>query len=66
MEKNNCYLDPDKLLDKANNLNKNLICSLCKGIIIEPVELFCAHIFCSFCLNEWSEKLNDKCPLCNK
>ena len=66
MEKNNCYLDPDKLLDKANNFNKKLICSLCKGIIIEPVELFCNHIFCSFCLNEWSEKLNDKCPVCNK
>ena len=66
MEKFKCFLDPDKLLDKGNISNKKIICNLCKGIIIEPEELFCEHLFCSSCLNEWSEKLNDKCPLCNK
>ena len=66
MEKYNCYLDPDKLLDKTNISYKKLICSLCKGIVIEPTELFCEHLFCSFCLNDWLGQLNDKCPVCNK
>ncbi len=66
MNKNELFLDPDKLIDKDNISAKKIICSLCKGIINEPVELFCEHIFCSRCLNTWSEKLNNKCPLCNK
>ena len=66
MEKNNIFLDPEKLISDDKILNKNIICSLCKGIIIEPVELFCEHIFCSQCLKEWTESLKDKCPSCNK
>ena len=66
MDKNQLFLDPDKLIDKENISINKIICSLCKGIILEPVELFCEHIFCLHCLNTWSEKLNDKCPLCNK
>ena len=66
MEKNNIFVDPEKLISDDKILNKNIICSLCKGIIIEPVELFCEHIFCSQCLKEWTESLKDKCPSCNK
>ena len=67
-KKNNIFLDPDKLINKEEilNSNKNLICSLCKGIIAEPIELFCEHIFCSNCINNWSKSLKDKCPSCNK
>ena len=65
---NEIFLDPDKLLDKANVINSNskIICKICKGIVSFPIELFCEHIFCSHCLNNWSEQLNDKCPTCNK
>ena len=65
---NRIFIDPDKLLDKSNTLKTHLdiICSLCKGILSSPIELFCEHIFCSQCLNSWTEKLNDKCPTCNK
>ena len=65
---NEIFLDPDKILDKSNILKENqkIICKLCKGIIFSPVELFCEHLFCSSCLNNWSEQLNDKCPICNK
>ena len=66
MNKNEIFLDPDKLINKDNISAKKIICSLCKGIIYDPVELYCEHIFCSHCLNAWSEKLNNKCPLCNK
>ena len=60
-KKNNIFLDPDKLINKEEilNSNKNLICSLCKGIIAEPIELFCEHIFCSNCINNWSKSLKD-------
>ena len=66
MNENIIFLEVDKLIDKDNISYKKIICSLCKGIIYDPVELFCDHIFCSQCLKDWSEKLNDKCPLCNK
>ena len=64
---NEVYLDPEKLLDK-NILkeNPNILCKICHGIISSPIELYCEHIFCSPCLNNWNEKLNDKCPICNK
>ena len=68
-EKNNeVFLDPEKLLDKSNILNSNpkIICKICNGIVSSPIELFCEHIFCSVCLDNWSEQLNDKCPICNK
>ena len=66
MERNKCFLDPDKLLNKDNISVNKITCSLCNGIVIKPVELFCEHLFCSYCLNSWTEKLNDKCPLCKK
>ena len=65
---NEVFLDPDKLLDKSNIFNSysKIICKICKGIVSSPIELFCEHLFCSHCLNNWSEQLNDKCPTCNK
>ena len=63
---NSIFLDPEKLIEKhnINNIN-NIICSICKGIIFSPIELFCTHIFCSYCLDNWTKDLNDKCPTCN-
>ena len=65
---NEIYLDPEKLLEKQNilNNNKNIICNICKGIITSPIELFCEHLFCSNCLDNWADQLNDKWPICNK
>ena len=66
MDKNKIFLDQNKLMEQNNISTKKVICYICKGIIFEPVELYCEHIFCSHCLNDWSEKLNNRCPLCNK
>lgn len=66
MNKNKIFLDPDKLSDKNSSSNKKLICYICKGIIVDPIELFCEHIFCNTCLKEWSNNSNNKCPSCNK
>ncbi len=66
MDKNKIFISQDKLVEQDNVSIKKLVCSICKGIVLEPVELFCDHIFCSNCLKDWSEKLNDRCPLCNK
>ena len=59
MNKNKIFLDPDKLSDKNSSSNKKLICYICKGIIVDPIELFCEHIFCNTCLKEWSEHSNN-------
>ena len=48
------------------NSNSKIICKICKGIVSSPIELFCDDIFRNHCLNNWSEKINDKCPTCNK
>ena len=65
---NEIFLDPEKLIIKPNDLdtNSSIICKLCKGIVSSPIELFCNHVFCSHCLDNWSIQLNDKCPTCNK
>ena len=65
---NEVFIDPDKLLDQSiiTNSNQKIICKICRGILYSPIELFCEHLFCSHCLNNWSEQLNDKCPICNK
>ena len=65
---NEIFLDPEKLINKSNILDANpaIICKICRGVVSSPIELFCNHILCSNCLDNWSKQLNDKCPTCNK
>ncbi|XP_059913702.1 E3 ubiquitin/ISG15 ligase TRIM25-like [Gadus macrocephalus] len=46
---------------------ENLSCTICLEVFNSPVSTPCGHNFCSTCINNfWDEKLEYKCPLCNK
>lgn len=53
-----------------NNINYNnlilndVLCPICRSILIEPVTLPCHHAFCSSCFKETVANTNLVCPLC--
>lgn len=52
-------------LERFPDVSPELICSICAGVLEDPVELPCRHVFCSACISRW---LNTKhsCPNCRK
>ncbi|XP_060696853.1 RING finger protein 151 [Hemiscyllium ocellatum] len=41
------------------------ICTICHGVLKDPVELICQHVFCRGCILKWlTEK--QECPYCRK
>ncbi|KAJ8934645.1 hypothetical protein NQ314_013244 [Rhamnusium bicolor] len=48
---------------KALILN-DVLCPICRSILIEPVSLPCSHGFCSSCFDGTMENANLVCPLC--
>lgn len=57
-----------KLENKAVKLKKlqlkDVVCSICQSIVIEPVTLPCYHFFCQHCFNGSVENNALCCPLC--
>ncbi|CAK1548437.1 unnamed protein product [Leptosia nina] len=52
-------------LNKLDNLEiKDVICSICQSILIEPVTLPCFHNFCERCFHGSIENNALCCPLC--
>ena len=51
-----------KLVDK---FSKDLICTICYELFINPVGLKCGHLFCNFCLIQCMKSKKD-CPSCRK
>lgn len=43
---------------------KDVVCSICQSILIEPVSLPCNHFFCQRCFNGSVENNALCCPLC--
>ncbi|XP_022165476.1 E3 ubiquitin-protein ligase RNF8-like [Myzus persicae] len=43
--------------------DKDYQCSICHEIFIKPVLLSCTHMFCKWCIDNWSKK-NNCCPIC--
>ncbi|XP_026324369.1 E3 ubiquitin-protein ligase rnf168-like isoform X1 [Hyposmocoma kahamanoa] len=43
---------------------KDVVCSICQSILIEPVTLPCKHYFCQHCFNGSVENNALCCPLC--
>ncbi|XP_030211475.1 E3 ubiquitin-protein ligase TRIM39-like [Gadus morhua] len=46
---------------------ENFSCSICLDVYNSPVSTPCGHNFCKTCITKtWDEKVQFKCPLCNK
>ncbi|XP_046483473.1 E3 ubiquitin-protein ligase RNF169 [Neodiprion pinetum] len=64
------YLKPtSKLFDLPSRASAelnlaDLMCPVCRGILIEPVTLPCAHSLCLRCLNGTIQHNSLSCPLC--
>lgn len=54
----------NKLLKLDKLELKDVICSICQSILIEPVTLPCYHDFCQSCFNGSIENNALCCPLC--
>jgi hypothetical protein len=64
------YVDPDMVANKDSFklIENNVICPICNGIIIDPVQcLDCENTFCEICIEQWKNKPgNNECPFrCN-
>lgn len=47
------------------NVDQNLVCSICAGIMKDSVITLCGHSFCHQCLSTWLTKPDtDSCPVC--
>ena len=59
------YIDPDLVINKENFklIEFNVICSICNGIVVSPVQcLECENCFCQICIESWKKKSGDSCP----
>ncbi|KAL1514247.1 hypothetical protein ABEB36_003534 [Hypothenemus hampei] len=55
----------DQLSELLRNLEKSLICHVCKKRYVDPVRIkSCGHYFCKTCLE--ASKSSHNCPQCNK
>ncbi|KAH9510575.1 E3 ubiquitin-protein ligase rnf8 [Dermatophagoides farinae] len=54
---------PDAL---KNVLLNEISCSVCCDIMHEPTVLNCEHTFCFTCINAWSRRGQQHCPVCRK
>lgn len=58
------YQHKGRSLHFISPVDESLICSLCKGILTEPVCAPCGHSFCKRCLREW-RKTSPNCLHCS-
>ncbi|KAH9501781.1 E3 ubiquitin-protein ligase rnf8 [Dermatophagoides farinae] len=49
-----------------NVLLNEISCSVCCDIMHEPTVLNCEHTFCFTCINAWSRRGKQHCPVCRK
>lgn len=52
-------------LERFLDVNPELICSICAGVLEDPVESPCRHVFCSACISRWLDT-KKSCPNCRK
>ncbi|XP_018580012.1 E3 ubiquitin-protein ligase RNF169-like [Anoplophora glabripennis] len=53
-----------KVLNYNALILKDVLCPICRSILIEPVTLPCNHGFCSSCFDNTMQNANLVCPLC--
>ncbi|KAI1298693.1 E3 ubiquitin-protein ligase NRDP1 [Halotydeus destructor] len=53
----------DKGRFKKQPLNSNFVCSICQGVLVDPVQrLSCQHVYCRDCITNWLLNQNT-CPI---
>ncbi|KAF4522547.1 hypothetical protein B566_EDAN012838 [Ephemera danica] len=55
-----------KMSTLSNIPLEKVMCPICRGILIQPVTMPCAHVLCLECFNGSMEMANLTCPLCRK
>ncbi|XP_062300815.1 E3 ubiquitin-protein ligase TRIM39-like [Scomber scombrus] len=50
----------------SDPIEKNLTCSICMDVFVDPVTTDCGHSFCNKCLNIHFSYNDKMCPLCKK
>uniref|UniRef100_A0A8C1VCQ9 E3 ubiquitin-protein ligase TRIM39-like n=1 Tax=Cyprinus carpio TaxID=7962 RepID=A0A8C1VCQ9_CYPCA len=59
--------DPTFMSSSSGLLTKELKCSICLDVFIDPVSTPCGHNFCKTCLNKcWENRQTCKCPYCKE
>ncbi|XP_058629921.1 E3 ubiquitin-protein ligase TRIM39-like isoform X2 [Onychostoma macrolepis] len=59
--------DPTFMSSSSGTLTKELKCSICLDVFIDPVSTPCGHNFCKTCLNKcWENRQTCKCPYCKE
>lgn len=57
--------DTDRFED--SEISEELICSICTGVLEDPLTTHCDHLFCNECINDWLRHHHtcpiDRCPL---
>ena len=63
--KKSCRFVKCEFVDNYDNLSlHDVLCPICRSILIEPVSLPCNHKFCLQCLEDIVANSNLTCPLC--
>jgi len=57
--------DTIRFVELNEDLEEELTCIICCGILREPVVTHCGHTFCRDCVNRWI-KTERSCPVCRK
>lgn len=55
-------MDPIEKLEQVQN---ELLCSICCDYFIRAITMSCSHSFCYNCISEW-KKNNHNCPICRQ
>ena len=50
-------------IDRFPDVNHELICCICTGVLEDPIESPCRHVFCSDCIKTWLST-KKTCPSC--
>ena len=51
--------------ERFSDVSQELVCCICTGVLEDPVEIPCRHVFCSECISKWL-KNKKNCPKCRK
>eukprot|EP00899_Mesostigma_viride_P004629 jgi/Mesvir1/14167/Mv09631-RA.1 len=56
--------DPGRVI-KPQPVPEDLICIICTGVLVDPVEGPCEHLACRACLSDWLSR-STGCPVCRQ